>query len=962
MVAVLGVAHLVISLLSFVQQSSQHEARMREEMEERPRAFDALLIQAGQSLGELALQIAFGLSKTPESPLAADLAQTESFGSLISVELFDSQGNSFAAWDAPGSARPIHTPQYPAAVAYVLASMSPTTLVSCHVDCALYAFVPFFDQSGTSRIVAVGQPLTDTLLAFQRLDGADVGILKAAGLRAPAATRQHLEVWGRELLAITNAPDLMPILSRLRLARHDGATEMIKAQAGSRDFRLFRAPLPRASDPDSELFFLLDESSTLAAIRRQSLNHLAMNALTLALSAVAVYLLLTPALRRLHDVTTALPLLAERRFDESRDYVQVHDSRLRRDEIDTLREATLALSYRLEALDHAEAASAEKSRFLATMSHEIRTPMNGILGLLELLETGDLSADQRDTVRIARSSGRTLLGVIDDILDFSRVEAAQIVIEAIAFNLGEVLEGATDTLGPTARSKGLRLSVFVDPTLPEYVVGDPHRLRQILFNLCSNAIKFTSTGSVHVRASPVAGAVSGAQRVQFHVIDTGIGLPPEARALLFKPFSQADSATTRRFGGTGLGLSIVRGLVTRMGGIVDYASQPGRGSDFWFELDFPIAETPPGSEPWPSLSGLKVHVSLPDVLEASDLESYLQAAGASFRDGDNSLTLSESSVHEQAHARLEILRDDRVVGSLWRPVRRGELLRRLRESAGLDTPASKARNRPASASDHSGTEGPWVLVAEDHAVNQQVIRRQLTQLGYRPVIANDGVEALARLHEQSFAILLADLHMPKMDGLQLAQSVRAAEAQAGAAQRRLPIIALTAAALSGERERCRDAGMDGFLLKPAGLDRLREVLAQFAPFPSAATPVSAPDSTPDTAAPIDLEALLDMVGGDAAFAEELLREFLRINQPFMATLDQQLQLPWDGPAVREKAHRLLGSARTLAAKQLAEVLMLLETAAIKNHSAEALKLWPRAQAEFESVRSFVARRSGSDIS
>jgi CheY-like chemotaxis protein/HPt (histidine-containing phosphotransfer) domain-containing protein len=447
------------------------------------------------------------------------------------------------------------------------------------------------------------------------------------------------------------------------------------------------------------------------------------------------------------------------------------------------------------------------------------------------------------------------------------------------------------------------------------------------------------------------------------VCDSGIGLPPEARSRLFRPFTQADSTTTRRFGGTGLGLSIVNGLVRRMGGEVDFESEPGRGSQFWFEADFGLpAQAEPAAPPVhePCLSGLEVHLDLPDPREARDIAAYLAVAGARVEvaAADAALVLREAASAALAHARIEIWRDGRAVESLSRPIRYQELVRRLGMAAGLELPGPATA---ASTATGGSAQGAWILVAEDHPVNQQVIQRQLAQLGYRAVVAGDGTEALARLETQDFAALLADLHMPNMDGIELTRAVRQVE-RASRGTRRLPIIALTAAALSGERERCREAGMDSFLIKPTGMEQLREALARLVPAdrgPSSPAPEQTGETmTAPPSASIDFELLLDLAGADQDFAQHLMREFLRINGPLVAELGRCVQTPpWNGPEVRARAHRLLGSARTIAATELAAALARLEGFAHEDQADSARAGWPEVERTYAEVQAFIAQRA-----
>jgi signal transduction histidine kinase/DNA-binding NarL/FixJ family response regulator len=959
MVSVLGVAQVVFGAWNFRQLRQQHEDAIRAEMTAQPLEFDALLEQAGQSLGELGLQLSSAYAGIARDEGSDGLSRIETFGSIVALEFFDADGRSLGAWNVPGSEAASNVRGFADAVRRVLSRNRPDTLVDCLSECALFAVVPAFDADGRKLVVAVGQPLSDTLVAFQRLGGTDAAVLRERGTLAAAAPAEA-QLWGHSVLAVTNAPVLRPLLGRLQ-APEPVMGAIVTAAAGERDLRLARVPMPRTQDTANQLLFIVDETDALHQIATQTFRSLVLNGVTLLLSAVAVYLLLRPALRRLRDVTSALPLLAERQFEASRRQLGAHAPSARADEIGVLRDATLALSHRLQALDRAQAANEEKSRFLATMSHEIRTPMNGILGLLELIEDRNLTAEQRDAIRIARDSGRTLLNVIDDILDFSRLEAAQIRIEQIRFRLADVVEDTVETLATAARPKGLRLSVFVDPDLPEEVIGDPLRLRQILFNLCNNAIKFTTVGRVQVRAERLA-ATAVSQRIRFSVTDTGIGLPLDARDRLFKPFEQGDSTTTRRFGGTGLGLSIVHGLATRMGGTVDFTGSPGKGSHFWVDLE--LADAPPiegAASPRLPLAGCRVRVELPDRAEGADLARYLLAAGAELASDGTHTVIREADMRELAHMLLEVRHEGRVVGTLHRPVRMRELVRRMRAATGHE-PLQPEPVTPSGIT--ARADAPCVLVAEDHAVNQQVIERQLSLLGYRATLAADGIEALERMKEQRFDLLIADLHMPRLDGLQLARAVRAAE-KTGPDARRVPIIALTAAALANEAVHCREAGMDGFLLKPASLTQLGEILAKYVPIKSA-VPAAVANMAAHAAAtapgerPIDDELLLDIVGQDPGYAAQLLRDFLRVNEPLFERLSAMAREGFADTQAVALAHRLLGSARTVAAVPLGLALTEVEQRLKENDAPGAATAWTRAVRLFDALRAEIeSRRTGA---
>ena len=663
-----------------------------------------------------------------------------------------------------------------------------------------------------------------------------------------------------------------------------------------------------------------DHSATAARIRQDVWRFESVAVFGLVVSVAVVFLLLTPSLRRLRRVSRALPLLAEQRFTEARGLMLEAKRDLGwSDEIDGLNMIALELGDKLERLMGAEAASEAKSRFLAVMSHEIRTPMNGILGLLELLQLSDLSPEQHERVRVIGDSATTLLAVLDDVLDFSKIEAGQIRIEQLPVPLRELVEGCMLTFTSAAYDKGLRLVVFVDPALPTLVRADPVRLRQILFNLCSNAIKFTAQGRVLVRAEPL-GTTASAVRVRFSVADTGIGMPPQVQEKLFRPFQQGEISTTRRYGGTGLGLSICKALVERMGGSISVRSAPGEGSEFSVELELALAEPAPPAWPTDLLAGVAVALRLRDADESEILRCYLRSAGATPLAADAAgadYHLEEDSSREAIHLRRH---GDPVTAfrSLDRPVRAATLLYWLAEMSGradrAPPPSSSAQTRanalPLSPAE-AERQGRLILVAEDHPTNRLVIGAQLKRLGYVADLAADGREALALAGQRQHAALLTDLHMPEMDGLQLARELRAQEA-AGQRAGRLPIIALTADALSGEVEQCRAVGMDDFLIKPATLDHLAARLERW-------IPARVPEPPP----PIDMAALKAIHGDDAEMLELVLQDFQRINTPLFA----QLEASWrDGQSAQllALAHKLKGSARFAGAQQLAERLAELE--------------------------------------
>jgi len=481
----------------------------------------------------------------------------------------------------------------------------------------------------------------------------------------------------------------------------------------------------------------------------------------------------------------------------------------------------------------AEAANLAKSTFLATMSHEIRTPMNGVLGMIEVLERQRLTKDQQRIIMTMRGSAQALLRIIDDVLDFSKIEAGRLELEATPFSLSGLVEGVLDTFRPQVLAKGLTLDAEIDAGSQDALVGDPTRVRQILFNLLSNAIKFTEHGNVRVRAGtlPLGG---GSTRTTLAVADTGIGLGAEQIARLFQPFVQADSSTTRQFGGTGLGLSIVQRLAQAMGGDVAVESAPGAGSTFTVTL----------------------------TLHAAPADSPLKT----------------------------------LFGPVARPVGR--------------------------AAARSG-EGPRVLVVEDHPVNREVLVLQLKLLGIAADIAENGADALEAWARGRYSAVLADVHMPHMDGHELARRLRAAEANHGAV--RTPIVAVTANAMKAEEERCLASGMDAYLAKPVSIAQLRATLERWLPIQEE-TSIGDPAHQKEPSAAIDRNVLAAWLGEDRAAIDSLLGRFRETAIDAEREIDVASRTG-DLTKLTAVAHKLKGAAQAVGATGVGAAAAALEQAA-----------------------------------
>lgn len=649
------------------------------------------------------------------------------------------------------------------------------------------------------------------------------------------------------------------------------------------------------------------------------------------------------------------------------------------------------------ALEAADAASRAKSAFLAVMSHEIRTPLNGVIGMAEVLAQSPLPSRDAEAVRIIRGSATNLLGIIDDILDFSKIEAGRIDLERESTSVGEILDGVQASLAPMADARGVDVTLHIAPDVPERIVTDATRLRQICYNLVGNAIKF-SGGRQHIRGRVAVRVDVDAHeplRVRIAVIDNGIGMSADTMAHLFTSFTQAEISTTRRFGGTGLGLAICKRLTDLFGGEISVQSQPDVGSTFTVLLPTEeVAYTSP-------LPAIDVH-GVPCVLlqeadalqEMDDMAIHLRHAGAVVTIVS---TVSEALAVLQGAAKpavfvrrapngtapgvdgfdndevraLHITDGRRRTARVVAPslvtldryyLRPRSLLRAVAIAAGRASPELLKEDLPALSAvtpraapisvEQARAEGQLILVAEDDEVNQKVIMQQLALLGFAAEIARNGAEALAMLQANRYALLLTDLHMPVMDGYELTRRIRSDEA-ATSAPYPLPIVALTANALRGEETRVRELGMTAFLTKPVLLNVLKGTLSQWvtpqvaAPTPKQAMPAIATAATGHLPT-LDVSVLQGLVGDDADIIHEFLTDYRTSAQRIAGDI-RLAQTQGDLSALGAACHKLKSSSRSVGALSLGELCQKIEQSARQRDVESVNRSTEEFELEFEAV-------------
>jgi PAS domain S-box-containing protein len=669
--------------------------------------------------------------------------------------------------------------------------------------------------------------------------------------------------------------------------------------------------------------------------------------------------------------------------------------------------------------DQALAALRLKSEFLANMSHEIRTPMNAILGMVELMQDTVLTGEQSDYLKTLRQSGESLLHIINDILDLSKIEAGKMPLERVDFSLAEMVESVLEALTPAARQKRLSLMSYVAPEIVSLLKGDPGRMRQVLMNLVGNAIKFTEQGGVVVRATLEVGD-DAHSTVRITVTDTGVGIPEQIRDKLFQPFTQADGTTTRKYGGTGLGLSISKSLVNMMGGEIGIESETGKGTTFWFTLPFMHGSKQPSQVKHEAerhdyraavegIGAVRVLVVDDSPVQDQVVHQYLSSWGLHnerAESAEQALSLLRAAAASRIPYHVAII--DRVMlgmngYQLARAIRSDEslnatklimltafdvqehreqalqagysgfLTKPLKQSHLFDCLADfydtttiqpyAAQSAPPPAAKAAEHPSRLLLLVEDNPVNRKLAMMQLKKLGFTAHTANNGREALTALRSSRYDLILMDCQMPEMDGYEATGVIRTMETERG---RHTPIIAMTANAMAGDRERCIAAGMDDYLSKPVGIEQLRVKIQRWLPeLPAAQHAIIEDQPAPVAKSPVMDDKALDKIRalqmeGEPDLLSEIIASYLG-DAPVQLEAIHRAVAAGDAEGLHRSAHSMKSSSANLGATVLSSLCKELEEMGRSGDLRQAAQKCQQAQREFDAARrALEVIRSGAE--